>query len=41
MRKYNFDLEWNFSYSSGNSYKDKNGATFKEKVNLHMIFLLD
>lgn len=34
MRKYNFDLEWNFSYSSGNSYKDKNGATFKEKVNL-------
>lgn len=34
MKKYNFDLEWNFSYSSGNSYKDKNGGAFKEKVNL-------
>lgn len=34
MKKYNFDLEWNFSYSSGNSYEDKNGAAFKEKVNL-------
>lgn len=34
MKKYNFDLEWNFSYSTGNSYQDKNGSTFKEKVNL-------
>ena len=34
MKKYNFDLEWEFSYSTGNSYQDKNGGTFKEKVNL-------
>lgn len=34
MRKYNFDLEWDFSYSSGISYKDEKGAKFKEKVNL-------
>ena len=34
MKKYNFDLEWNFSYSTGNSFQDKNGGTFKEKVNL-------
>ena len=33
MRKYNFDLEWDFSYSSGISYKDEQGAKFKEKVN--------
>lgn len=34
MKKHNFDLEWNFTYSTGNSYEDKNGGTFKEKVNL-------
>lgn len=34
MKKYNFNLDWNFSYSTGNSYQDKNGGTFKEKVNL-------
>ena len=34
MKKYNFDLDWNFSYSTGNGYQDKNGGTFKEKVNL-------
>jgi beta-galactosidase len=34
MKKHNFDLKWNFSYSTGNSYQDKIGGTFKEKVNL-------
>lgn len=34
MKKHNFDLDWKFSYSTGNSYQDKNGGTFKEKVNL-------
>ncbi|OOM70025.1 beta-galactosidase BoGH2A precursor [Clostridium puniceum] len=34
MKKQHFYLDWNFSYSTGNSYQDKNGGTFKEKVNL-------
>jgi len=34
MKKYTFDMEWNFSYSTGNSYQDKKGATCKEQVNL-------
>jgi beta-galactosidase len=34
MRKTNFNLDWKFSYSTGNSYGDKQGKAYKEKVNL-------
>ncbi|MCC8068069.1 MAG: hypothetical protein LIO94_13375 [Clostridiales bacterium] len=40
MISYDFDREWAFSYSSGNAYRDKNGAAYKKTVNLPHDFMI-
>ncbi|MFS0776706.1 glycoside hydrolase family 2 TIM barrel-domain containing protein [Neobacillus sp. 3P2-tot-E-2] len=34
MKHFNLDFNWKFSYSTGNSFKDKLGKAYKETVNL-------
>ncbi|MCD7818658.1 MAG: hypothetical protein LUH07_06360, partial [Lachnospiraceae bacterium] len=40
MISFNFDKDWNFSYSSGNAYRDRNGAAYNKTVSLPHDFMI-